>query len=117
MSGFLNLRLRPLVRRLVTRLLAIVPAFITIWIEGDEKLNQLIVYTQVVLGIQLPFAVLPLVYFTSSKKVMGNGKFGYLGSRFVNGWPLTLISFLAAVLVVILNIYTVVGIFQSLVKE
>jgi manganese transport protein len=58
------------IRRLITRLLAIVPAMLAAWIGGDSSVNQLLVLSQVVLSLQLPFAVWPLVYFTSSSKIM-----------------------------------------------
>ena len=71
MEGFLNIRLRPWLRRLVTRLIAIVPAVIVIGIYGEEGSGPLIVLSQVILSMQLPFAIFPLVQFTSSKKMMG----------------------------------------------
>ena len=71
MEGFLNIRLRPWLRRLVTRLIAIVPAVIVIAIYGEEGSGPLIVLSQVILSMQLPFAIFPLVQFTSSRKLMG----------------------------------------------
>ena len=71
MEGFLNIRLRPWLRRLVTRLIAIVPAVIVIAIYGEEGSGPLIVLSQVILSMQLPFAIFPLVQFTSSRKMMG----------------------------------------------
>jgi len=71
MEGFLNIRLRPWLRRLVTRLIAIVPAVIVIGVYGEEGSGPLIVLSQVILSMQLPFAIFPLVQFTSSKKMMG----------------------------------------------
>ncbi len=71
MEGFLNIRLRPWLRRLVTRLIAIVPAIIVIGIRGEEGSGPLIVLSQVILSMQLPFAIFPLVQFTSSRKMMG----------------------------------------------
>ena len=71
MEGFLNIRLRPWLRRLVTRLIAIVPAVIVIAIYGEEGSGPLIVLSQVILSMQLPFAIFPLVQFTSSQKMMG----------------------------------------------
>ncbi|KNC99702.1 metal ion (Mn2+/Fe2+) transporter (Nramp) family metal ion transporter [Spizellomyces punctatus DAOM BR117] len=72
MEGFLgtSFRLRPWIRRLVTRVVAIIPAMIVALVEGDRGVNDLLVFSQVVLSLQLPFAVWPLVYFTSSKRVM-----------------------------------------------
>jgi manganese transport protein len=71
MEGFLNLRLRPWLRRLITRLIAIVPAVIVIAIRGEEGSGPLLVLSQVILSLQLPFAIFPLLQFTSSKKLMG----------------------------------------------
>jgi manganese transport protein len=71
MEGFLNLRLRPWLRRLITRLIAIVPAVIVIAIKGEEGSGPLLVLSQVVLSLQLPFAIFPLVQFTSSETLMG----------------------------------------------
>ena len=71
MEGFLNLRLRPWLRRLITRLIAIVPAVIVIAIRGEEGSGPLLVLSQVILSLQLPFAIFPLVQFASSEKLMG----------------------------------------------
>ena len=71
MEGFLNIRLRPWLRRLITRLIAIVPAVIVIAIKGEEGSGPLLVLSQVILSLQLPFAIFPLVQFTSSEKMMG----------------------------------------------
>ena len=71
MEGFLHLRLRPWLRRLITRLIAIVPAVIVIAIKGEEGSGPLLVLSQVILSLQLPFAIFPLVQFTSSEKLMG----------------------------------------------
>jgi manganese transport protein len=72
MEGFISLRLRPWLRRLITRLLAIVPAIIVIGMYGDRGTGPLIILSQVVLSLQLPFAVFPLVMFTSDPKKMGS---------------------------------------------
>ena len=71
MEGFLDLRMPVWLRRMVTRLLAIVPAVVVVGIAGDRGATQLLVLSQVVLSLQLPFAVVPLVRFTGSAKVMG----------------------------------------------
>ncbi len=71
MEGFLDLRLRPWVRRLLTRLIAIVPAVITTAIAGESGTAQLLVLSQVILSLQLSFAVIPLVRFTSDRNKMG----------------------------------------------
>jgi manganese transport protein len=72
MEGYLSLRINPWVRRLITRLLAIIPALIVILIYGEEKVDALLVLSQVVLSLQLGFAIIPLIHFVSDKKTMGN---------------------------------------------
>jgi manganese transport protein len=71
MEGYLRLRINPLLRRLITRLLAIIPAVIVIWISGETKVDQLLVFSQVILSLQLGFAVIPLIHFVSDKRKMG----------------------------------------------
>lgn len=94
MEGFLNIRLRPWLRRLVTRLLAIVPALITVIIYGERGSGTLLVLSQVILSLQLPFAVFPLIHFTSDKKRMG---------PFAIGPGLKLIAWTVAVVIAVLN--------------
>jgi manganese transport protein len=71
MEGFVSLRMRPWLRRLVTRLLAIGPAVVFLWIRGDSGVDQLLIFSQVVLSLQLSFAVVPLVHFTSDRRIVG----------------------------------------------
>lgn len=71
MEGYLKLRISPWIRRLMTRLIAIAPAVIVIIIYGDEKLDDLLVLSQVILSMQLGFAVIPLIHFVSDKETMG----------------------------------------------
>ncbi len=71
MEGYLKLRINPLLRRLITRLLAIIPAVLVILIYGDAKIDALLVFSQVILSVQLGFAVIPLIHFVSDKKEMG----------------------------------------------
>src|SRR5467141_2681195 len=89
MEGFLNLRLRPWLRRLITRLLAIVPAAIVIGLKGESKLTDLLILSQVILSFQLPFSVVPLVMFTSDKAKMGE----FVNRRWVVvlAWVVTLV--------------------------
>ncbi|KAG9302738.1 hypothetical protein G9A89_009515 [Geosiphon pyriformis] len=70
MEGFLGLKLRPWLRRLITRSLAIIPALVIAIVKGSDGLDGMLIASQVVLSLQLPFAVVPLVYLTSSKKIM-----------------------------------------------
>ena len=71
MEGYLRLRINPLMRRLLTRMLAIVPALIVILIYGDDQVDALLVLSQVILSLQLGFAIIPLIHFVSDKKTMG----------------------------------------------
>jgi len=71
MEGYLQLRINPIMRRLITRLVAIIPAIIVISIFGEDRVDSLLVFSQVVLSLQLGFAVIPLIHFVSDKKTMG----------------------------------------------
>jgi len=94
MEGFLNLRIAPWLRRMVTRMIAIVPAVIvTIW-AGEKATGQLLIFSQVVLSLQLPFAVVPLVMFTASRPKMG---------PFVAPRWLTMLAALTAAIIIALN--------------
>src|SRR5215468_1447322 len=94
MEGFLNLRLKPWLRRLITRSIAILPAILVIGIAGESKLNMLIVLSQVVLSFQLPFAVIPLVKFTSDRRRMG---------EFANSPVTVVVAWIVAAAILILN--------------
>ena len=95
MEGFLNFRMRPWLRRLITRCVAIVPAAITISIAGDEGTYQLLILSQVVLSMQLPFAVIPLIHFTSDRARMGD---------FANRTWVKLLAWTSAIIIVGLNL-------------
>jgi manganese transport protein len=95
MEGFLNLRLRPWLRRLITRLLAIVPAVVCTLIYGESGTAKLLVLSQVILSLQLPFAVVPLVLFTNDRAKMG---------RFANPRWLQLLAWLVTAVIVVLNV-------------
>ena len=84
MEGFLQWRIRPWLRRLITRSLAIVPAVVIIALRGDASVNDLLTLSQVVLALQLPFAMFPLLHFTSSKTRMGGWRNGLLLR--IGGW-------------------------------
>ena len=96
MEGFLNIRLRPWMRRLITRLLAIVPAVIVIMLYGDKGVGDLLILSQVILSVQLGFAVFPLVLFTSDSKKMG---------RFVNNFYIRILSWSVTAVIIMLNAY------------
>jgi len=95
MEGFLNLHIKPWLRRLITRLIAIIPALIVTILYGERGTSELLVFSQVILSIQLSFAVVPLVQFTGDKAKMG---------PFANPRWLNVISWLVALLIIGLNI-------------
>src|SRR5690242_18058772 len=76
MEGFMHWRIQPWVRRLITRAMAIIPAIIVIGARGDASVNDLLTLSQVILALQLPFAMFPLLVFTSSRKRMGRWRSG-----------------------------------------
>jgi len=84
MEGFMHWRIQPWLRRLITRTLAIIPAVLVIGIRGDSSVNDLLTLSQVVLALQLPFAMFPLLHFTSSRKKMGAWKIGWF--LLIAGW-------------------------------
>jgi manganese transport protein len=96
MEGFMHWRISPWVRRLLTRLLAIIPAVLVIGVRGSGSVNDLLILSQVVLSLQLPFAMFPLLHFTSSKKRMG---------RWRSGWFLLLTGWASAVLITVMDVY------------
>ena len=96
MEGFISLRLRPWLRRLITRLIAIVPAVIVITIYGDEGSGPLLILSQVILSLQLPFAVFPLVTFTSDRRKMG---------PFVSPIWVRLLAWTTALVIAALNVW------------
>ena len=104
MEGFLNLRLAPWLRRLVTRLIAIVPAVVVIALYGERGTGPLIILSQVVLSLQLPFAVFPLVMFTSDPHKMG---------QFANAGWVKVLAYTVAVIIAVLNVYMLYQIFTG----
>jgi len=96
MEGFLDLRIRPWLRRLITRAIAIVPAAIVAILYGESGTAKLLVFSQVVLSLQLSFAVFPLVQFTSDRVKMG---------EFANSTPLRLAAYAVATLIAALNLW------------
>ncbi len=104
MEGFLDWRIAPWLRRLITRLLAIVPAFFITWWYGESKIGELLIFSQVVLSMQLSFAVIPLVWFTSDVKKMG---------PFVNAPWLTYSAWVISAIILSLNLYLLAQILGS----
>lgn len=102
MEGFLRLRMPPWLRRMITRMIAIVPAVVvTIW-YGEKGTGQLLILSQVVLSLQLPFAMVPLVMFTASKSKMGP----FVAPRWI-----TALAAITAVVIIALNVKLVVDFF------
>jgi len=106
MEGFLNIRIRPWLRRLITRLIAIVPAALTAIFFGSHGTAQLLILSQVILSLQLSFAVFPLVRFTSDRLKMGD---------FVNPFWLKALAYVVAVAIAGFNAWLLVQIFSGLV--
>jgi manganese transport protein len=100
MEGFLRFRIQPWLRRAITRLLAITPAALTIYLTGDSGSYKLILLSQVILSLQLPFAVIPLVHLTSDRSRMGS---------FANGPWLKLGAWSCAIFILFLNAWLVIG--------
>jgi manganese transport protein len=96
MEGFMAWRIRPWLRRVLTRSLAIIPAILVIAFVGEGRVTTLINISQFVLGLQLPLAMIPLMYFTTRRKYMG---------PFTNGWFLNVTGWTAAVLITTLDVY------------
>lgn len=108
MEGYLQLRINPWLRRLLTRLIAIVPAVLVIMLYGDDKVDDLLVFSQVILSLQLGFAVIPLIHFVSDKSTMG---------KFVIRTHVKVLAWLVALILVFLNVKLVgeevLGVFES----
>ena len=105
MEGFINLRIRPWLRRLVTRLIAIIPAIVVVSIYGEGGAGPLLILSQVVLSLQLPFAVFPLVMFTSDRHKMG---------PFVNPFWVKVLAWTVAVIIAVLNVWLLYQTFAGL---
>src|SRR3954454_11443294 len=104
MEGFLNIRLRPWLRRLITRLIAIIPAVVVTIISGEKGTTNLLVLSQVILSLQLSFAVFPLVLFTSDKMKMG---------EFVNSGFVKWLSWGVATIIALLNGWLLMQTFRN----
>jgi manganese transport protein len=95
MEGFLNFRMRPWLRRLITRMLAVIPAALTIYIAGEGSIYQLLILSQVILSMQLPFAVIPLIHLTNDRQRMG---------PFANATWVRWLAWLTAAVIIALNV-------------
>lgn len=99
MEGYLRLRINPIVRRLITRLIAIVPAVLVILFYGEDDVDNLLIFSQVILSLQLGFAIIPLIHFVSDKKTMG--KFAINTYVKISAW-------LIAIVLVYLNLRMII---------
>jgi manganese transport protein len=108
MEGHINLRIRPWLRRMITRLAAIIPAIFTIIFFGEASLGSLLILSQVVLSLQLAFAIIPLIHFNSDRKVMKEFT--------IKPW-VKLLAWISAIIIVILNIRLVVQTINEWIGE
>jgi manganese transport protein len=99
MEGFLNIRMQPWMRRLLTRTLAIIPAALTVYLAGESGTYKLLILSQIILSMQLPFAVIPLIHFTNDKQRMG---------ALANLAWVKVLAWASAVLILVLNVWLVV---------
>jgi len=104
MEGFLDIRMKPWLRRIITRGIAIIPAIIVTWISGESGTAKLLVLSQVILSMQLSFAVFPLVMFTSDRRKMG---------EFVNSVAIKVLSWTVAVFIAGLNVWLLIQTFRG----
>jgi manganese transport protein len=95
MEGYLDLRIAPWLRRLITRSIAVIPALLVIYYLGEDKVGDMLIFSQVVLSLQLGFAVIPLIHFVSDRKLMGD---------FAIGTVLRVLAWLTALIIVGLNL-------------
>jgi manganese transport protein len=104
MEGFMQWRILPWLRRLLTRGMAIVPAIVIVSLRGEGSVTDMLVWSQIVLGFQLPLAMIPLMYFTSSRRHMG---------KLANGKLLVALGWLATIVITVLDIYGLWNIFAG----
>lgn len=98
MEGFINFKLNPYIRRIITRLAAIIPAVIMIIIYGKNKISELIIISQIIISIQLIFAIIPLITITNNVKKMG---------YFVNNLFIKFLSWIISIIIILLNLYLI----------
>lgn len=104
MEGYLNLRIAPWIRRLITRLLAIIPALLAIYYFGEQATGELLVLSQVILSLQLGFAIIPLIHFTSDKAKMGE--------HVIKPW-MKILAWISALIIISLNYKMLIGVIGS----
>ncbi len=108
MEGYLNLRIQPWLRRMITRIVAITPALFTILFIGEKAIGSLLILSQVVLSLQLGFAIIPLIHFVSDKEKMG---------RFVINLPIKILAWICAIIIVGLNAKMLVEQIQDWIRN
>jgi manganese transport protein len=108
MEGYIHLRITPWIRRMLTRIIAVTPAFLVIWLKGEEETGELLILSQVILSLQLGFAVVPLIHFVSDKEKMG---------KFAIGIKTKIASWLAAAIIITLNAKLVLNFIFSLIES
>ena len=108
MEGFLHFKMRPVMRRLITRLFAIIPAVVVISLQGEDAALPLLILSQVILSMQLPFAVLPLIQLTNDRKLMGN---------FANGTTVKVLAWISAAVILVLNAQLAYGTIMDWITE
>src|SRR5699024_6859318 len=108
MEGYLRLRISPWMRRLITRMAAIIPALLIVLVAGEESVGALLIFSQVLLSLQLGFAVIPLIHFVSDKKTMG---------RFVIKWYTKVAAWGITIILIFLNLKLVTGEMKSIFLE
>lgn len=108
MEGYLNLRIQPWVRRIITRALAVVPSLLAIYYMGESATGKLLILSQVILSMQLGFAIIPLIHFVSDKQKMGS---------FVIGIKVKVLAWISAGIIVSLNIKLVMEEVMSLLES
>lgn len=105
MEGFIHLKMKPWLRRIITRVLAIIPVFVVTLLAGEAGTEKLLIWSQVILSLQLPFALIPLLKITNDKNKMGS---------FVNSKLQKVLAWAATFVIIILNIFLVVNIISNL---
>ncbi len=108
MEGFLHFKMRPVIRRLITRLFAIIPAVVVISLQGEDAALPLLILSQVILSMQLPFAVLPLIQLTNDRKLMGN---------FANSTTVKVLAWISAAVILVLNAQLAYGTIMDWITE
>ncbi|MDY6026362.1 Nramp family divalent metal transporter [Bergeyella zoohelcum] len=104
MEGFLNLKIKPWLRRMITRLIAVIPAFFVTLFAGEKGTAELLIWSQVILSLQLPFAVFPLIQFTNDPSKMGS---------FANAFWLKIMVWVIGLIILFLNVYLVFHFFTA----